>query len=162
DRVAPEVARALEVRDLQRDPEQLVHGRQCIPEGMRIVVAGANGLIGRALFSALRERGGEAVAPAARAAGREGWAHGGRGVEWDGRSRGAWASALDGADAVVNLAGAPVAQRWTEAHKRAIRDSRVESSRALVEAMGAAQKKPRAFVAGCAVGYYGDRGDEVL
>lgn len=70
---------------------------------------------------------------------------------------------LAGCDAVVNLAGASVAgQRWTAAHKRAMEDSRVGLTAALVTAMNELQTPPRVFVSGSAVGIYGDRGDEVL
>jgi uncharacterized protein (TIGR01777 family) len=65
-------------------------------------------------------------------------------------------------DAVIHLAGEPVAQRWTEEVKRKIRDSRVAGTRNLVEAIGLMRHKPSVLVSSSAVGYYGDRGDEVL
>jgi uncharacterized protein (TIGR01777 family) len=71
-------------------------------------------------------------------------------------------SALERADAVINLAGEPVAQRWTEDAKRRIRASRVDATRRLVQAMAALARKPAVLVSASAVGYYGDRGDEVL
>jgi uncharacterized protein (TIGR01777 family) len=109
---------------------------------MRVLVAGASGLIGTALMAALRGRGDAAVAlPRFRSA------------PWT----------VDGADAVVNLAGASVAaKRWTPAYKKEIEDSRVLTTRALVDAIRAAQRKPRVLVNASAVGYYGGRGDEVL
>jgi uncharacterized protein (TIGR01777 family) len=109
---------------------------------MRVVVAGASGLIGSALMKALRTRGDEALALP-----RYGTA--------------AWS--VEGADAVVNLAGASVAgKRWSPAYKKEILDSRVLSTRALVEAIANAQRRPRVLVNASAVGYYGGRGDEVL
>src|SRR5689334_15657448 len=98
---------------------------------MRVVVAGASGLIGGHLGKALRERGDEVIALP-----RFGSA------PWS----------VEGADAVVNLAGASVAgRRWTPAYKKEIEDSRVLSTRALVEAIAAAQRKPRVLVNASAV-----------
>jgi uncharacterized protein (TIGR01777 family) len=118
---------------------------------MNVVVAGSTGLIGTALVRALRERGDQVVR----------LDRGGEGHHWDGKS--VPGGALDGATAVVNLAGASVAgRRWSEAYKREIEASRVGSTRALVEAMRASKTKPRAFVNASATGYYGGRGDEEL
>ncbi len=71
------------------------------------------------------------------------------------------AAELDGCDAVVHLAGEPVAQRWSNAVKQRIRDSRTLGTRKLVEALGS-ERRPRILVNASAAGYYGDRGDEVL
>ncbi|HEX4228987.1 MAG TPA: TIGR01777 family oxidoreductase [Bryobacteraceae bacterium] len=65
-------------------------------------------------------------------------------------------------DAVVNLAGEPIAQRWSAEVKRRIRDSRIQLTRQLVEALGRLKHKPSVLVNASAVGYYGDRGDEIL
>ncbi len=130
---------------------------------MRVIVAGASGLIGRKLCAKLRQRGDSVVALVRRVEPSAAWAAGLEQLAWDGRSQGGWSSAIDGADAVVSLAGAPVGgKRWSEAYKREILDSRVLSSRALVEAMRAAKARPRAFVAGSAIGFYGFHGDEVI
>lgn len=108
---------------------------------MRVFVAGSSGLIGTELVRALRARGDEVVALP-----RLGTA------PWS----------LEGAEAVVNLAGASVAaHRWSESYKKVILDSRVQSSRALVTAMRGGAK-PRVLVNASAVGFYGGRGDEVL
>ncbi len=130
---------------------------------MKVVVAGANGLIGKSLVAKLRARGDDVVAlvrtPDAGAA----WARGVTQQAWDGRAMGPWASSVDGADAIVNLAGAPVAgKRWSEAWKKEILSSRLDSAKVLVEAARAATRKPRVFVAGSAIGYYGFHGDEPL
>jgi uncharacterized protein (TIGR01777 family) len=72
------------------------------------------------------------------------------------------AEAVDGADAVVNLAGEPIAQRWNDDVKRRIRDSRIGTTRRVIEAIGAARKRPSVLVSASAIGYYGSRGDEIL
>jgi uncharacterized protein len=71
-------------------------------------------------------------------------------------------AALETADAVVHLAGEPVAQRWTAEAKRRIRESRVQSSRNLVEGLAQLPRRPETLVCASAIGYYGSRGDEVL
>lgn len=76
---------------------------------------------------------------------------------WDGQTAGAWVSVLEGADAIVNLAGESIAGgRWTPARKKALRDSRLNSTRALVAAIAKASQKPKSLVNASAVGYYGD------
>jgi uncharacterized protein (TIGR01777 family) len=78
---------------------------------------------------------------------------------WDGRS--VPPGVVDGADAAVNLSGANIgARRWTDAFKKEIVESRVESTHAFVEAIAAARRKPRVFVNASAVGVYGGRGEE--
>jgi uncharacterized protein (TIGR01777 family) len=72
------------------------------------------------------------------------------------------ASRLEGADAVIHLAGEPVAQRWNDEVKRRIRDSRVLGTRRLVDAMGGVVRRPKVLVCASAIGIYGDRGDEIL
>jgi uncharacterized protein (TIGR01777 family) len=126
---------------------------------VRIVVGGANGLIGRQLVSALQQRGDQVTALVR----RKQEIPGATVVEWDGRGEGPWRGAIDGADAVVNLAGAGVADhRWTPDFKRAILESRTQSTGAIVAAIGAAARKPRVLVNASAVGYYGGRGEETL
>ena len=72
------------------------------------------------------------------------------------------ADALTNADAVIHLAGEPIAQRWTSAVRRRIRDSRVQGTALLAETIAGLAARPRVLVSGSAVGYYGDRGDEIL
>jgi uncharacterized protein (TIGR01777 family) len=125
---------------------------------MKIVVAGANGLIGKALVRALHARGDQVTALVRKPQQLEGAIS----VQWDGRE-GPWQAALDGADAVVNLAGQSVADhRWSDDYKRQILESRTHSSKALVEAIAKAKLKPRVLVNASAVGYYGGRGDELI
>jgi uncharacterized protein (TIGR01777 family) len=129
---------------------------------MRTIIAGGTGFLGRALARALVTAGHDVVA-LTRGAGR-GPTSGGRAVTWtpDGQA-GAWAAEVDGATAVVNLAGESIAaRRWSAAQKRRIRESRVLATRSLVEAIRRAPRPPQVFVSGSAVGYYGPRGDEVV
>lgn len=133
-------------------------------EAKRVVVTGATGLIGKALCRNLGERGYQPVVfsrdPAAARRSVPGAAEY---VAWEPAEDGPWARAIDGAYALVSLAGASVAgKRWSEAYKREIRDTRVIGTRGLVSAMAKAGAKPRVFVSGSAVGYYGFRDDTPL
>jgi len=129
---------------------------------MRTVIAGGSGFLGRALARALVTAGHDVVTLTRRAA--AGPSSNGRAATWapDG-GIGDWARELDGATAVVNLAGESIAgRRWSAAHKRQILESRVLATRSLVHAIGAAAPAPQVFISGSAVGYYGARGDEVV
>ena len=129
---------------------------------MKVAVTGATGMVGRAVVRALAARGDEVTAlsrdpeRARRALGPEVEA-----VEWaDPKRLAAPAHALAGRDAVVNLLGENVAQRWSESARQEIRDSRVLGTRNLVEGLRAAEPRPRVLVSGSAAGYYGARGHE--
>ena len=125
---------------------------------MRVVIAGGTGFLGRSLADSFTAAG-HAVAVLSRIVTGSGVVtH----VPWkpDG-STGPWASHVDGADVVVNLAGESIAgARWSDAHKRRILESRVQATRSLVSAIRSAARPPRVFLSGSAVGYYGPRGDE--
>lgn len=124
----------------------------------RIAITGSTGLIGEALVSSLRSDGHQVQRVVRRAA------DAGEGdVVWD-LDRGTIdAAKLEGVDAVVHLAGEPIgASRWTDATKRAIRDSRVTGTTLIAEALAGLDDKPAVLVSSSAVGIYGDRGDEVL
>jgi uncharacterized protein (TIGR01777 family) len=122
---------------------------------MKVLVAGGSGFIGRYLCWALEAAGHQALVLTRRGAAGA--------LLWDGAHLGPWAQALEGCHAVVNLAGAPIAEgRWSQARKRELRESRLDCTRALVEAMGAAKQRPKVFINSSAVGYYGDRKEEVL
>lgn len=126
---------------------------------MRIIIAGGSGFLGRALHTKLQERG-HAVGVLTRRP-RPGVQED---LAWtpDG-SADAWARALDGVDAIVNLSGEGIAdQRWNDARKQALRSSRLLSTRSLVAAIGRLATPPAVFVSGSAVGYYGARGDELI
>ena len=127
---------------------------------MKILIVGATGMIGRALVLRLA-RDGHDVRALVRSLSRAESTLG-QGVTLLGPD-----AQLDRVvaevDAVVNLAGEPVAgARWTEARKRALRLSRVDLTRGLVEAMARTSRRPRVLVNASAVGFYGDRGDEAL
>ncbi len=83
-------------------------------------------------------------------------------IAWDPAHDQLSPAALEGCDAIVHLAGAPIAQRWTDAHKRAIRESRTRSTSLLARTVAAMTTKPRVVLSGSAIGYYGSRGDELL
>jgi uncharacterized protein (TIGR01777 family) len=125
---------------------------------MRVTITGATGLIGGKLVAALRERGDE-VTVLSREPGKVGG-----GVEahaWDPGAGAAPAEALEGRDAVVHLAGEKVDQRWSDAAKRRIHDSREQGTRRLVDGLRAAgERRPATLVCASAVGYYGAHGDE--
>ena len=129
---------------------------------MRVTLTGATGMIGSKLVGALLERGDE-VTVLTRDPGKAREALGP--VEahaWDPGAGAAPAQALEGRDAVVHLAGEPVAQRWSEDAKRRIHDSREQGTRHLVDGLRAAQERPGVLVSSSAVGYYGPHGAERL
>jgi uncharacterized protein len=121
----------------------------------RILVSGVSGPIGTALLPALRA-GGWSVVRLVR-----GSAAGAGQVAWDPGAAIA-AEAVSGFDAVIHLAGETIVGRWTAAKKAKIRDSRVLGTLNLATALARAEEKPKVFICGSAIGYYGDRGDEVL
>jgi uncharacterized protein (TIGR01777 family) len=129
---------------------------------MKSIIAGGSGFLGRALARALVSAGHDVVVLTRGPA--RGPSSGGRARTWtpDGQV-GDWAEELEGATAVVNLAGESIAaRRWTTAQKQRIRDSRILATRSLTTAIQRAARPPQVFVAGSAVGYYGPRGDEVV
>jgi len=129
---------------------------------MKILVTGATGLVGTALVAALA-REGHTVCRLVRSVTKStGGTVGAFDIPWDPET-GNLGGAAVGAEAVVNLGGASiVAGRWTNARKKLLRTSRVDSTRALVEALGKINAKPGVLVSASAVGFYGDRGDEIL
>lgn len=128
---------------------------------MNILVSGASGLIGSALIPALSEhkvtrlkRVG-ASSPNGLAVASE--------VEWNQESGELVGTTLNGYDAVIHLAGENIAaQRWSPQQKARIRNSRVQSTKKLCESLAAQTKPPKTFIHASAIGYYGDRGKEVL
>jgi uncharacterized protein len=125
---------------------------------MRVAVTGSTGLIGEALVADL-ERDGHRVQRVTRSAAKAGPDD----VVWDPVSGAVPTEQLEGVDAVVHLAGEPIgARRWSDDVKRRIHDSRALGTRVLAEALASLADPPDVFVSGSAVGYYGDRGDEVL
>ncbi len=123
---------------------------------MQVLITGASGTIGAALARALVARG-DTVTGVSRTPGRQAGAPGSW-IGWDGL-----AAAVASADAVVHLAGREVAGgRWSEACKRELRASRIDTARLLVDAIEAAARKPAVLVSSSAVGYYGPHGDEPI
>jgi uncharacterized protein len=130
---------------------------------MRVVITGGTGVIGSALARELGEAGHEVVILTRDTSKAGPLPPNTRAVEWDGRTAAGWGSLLDGGTGIVHLAGEGIAEgRWTEEKKRRIRDSRVESGKAVLAAIHQAKEKPRVLLQGSAVGYYGPRGDEVV
>lgn len=132
---------------------------------MRIAITGSSGLIGRALVRRLREDGHDVLRMVRRppAAADE--------VRWNPRpgTGGAWplsqaaVASLEGIDAAVNLAGAPlIGRRWTRAFKDEIRASRVHGTQALSTALAGLQRRPGVLLSGSATGWYGDTGDRIV
>jgi len=121
---------------------------------MRIVVAGGRGFLGAALVSRLRKDGHTLTVLSRRPRSTQD-------VQWDpfGSSQ-SWIHVLEGADAVVNLAGAPIAKRWTAKYKREMWNSRVLSTRTLVAAMKSVRRMPATLLNASAVGIYGARDAE--
>jgi len=128
---------------------------------MRVTVTGATGLIGSRLIAGLKRRGDE-VTVLSRDPGRARASLSVEAAAWDAGREPAPTHALAGRDAVVHLAGEPVAQRWTSGAKERIRRSRELGTRNLVEGLREAEPRPAALVSSSAVGYYGPHGDEVL
>lgn len=108
-----------------------------------IVIVGANGFLGRYLTRYFSRQGREVVAIARH---RDGWSGDGMFLEWDGRTIGPWALALEGAAAVINLAGRSVNCRYTPEHRAQILDSRVISTRLVGQAIARCQSPPRAWL----------------
>ena len=120
-----------------------------------VAIAGASGFVGGALARYL-EREGHKVRRIGRPSSRSVEYH------WDLAAGRLDPAALDGADAVVNFAGATIAQRWTSDHKREILSSRLRSTEVLAKTMAAVRSPPRVFLSTSAIGIYGSRGDEPL
>jgi hypothetical protein len=124
------------------------------------VIAGGTGLIGSALSLQLLEKGHSLTILTRSTVARAPTANK-KYQSWSPPLPGAWEETIDGADAVINLAGEPIAaKRWSEKQKEKIRSSRIETTRALVSAIAKAGQKPRLLLNASAVGYYGPRGDE--
>jgi uncharacterized protein len=131
---------------------------------MHVVVAGGTGFIGRALCRSLSQKGHRVTILTTNGrAGSQVFGTSVTTVHWNGRDGGAWEMSLEGADAVVNLAGAPIADgRWTKARKRLLTESRVQLTRCLVEAISQRSAKPRVLISASGIGYYGPNDNAVL
>jgi uncharacterized protein len=121
----------------------------------RVLVSGASGLIGSALLPSLQARGSiltRLVRGATTGAGQ---------IPWN-PAQPLSPDSVSGYDAVIHLSGEPIAGRWTEAKKRRILDSRSQGTGNLSQAVAKAAERPRVFISASAVGYYGNRGEEIL
>jgi uncharacterized protein (TIGR01777 family) len=124
---------------------------------VKIIIAGSTGLVGSALIPVLRSQGHEVLRLVrSRPKGPDE-------IPWNPARRELALPAIEGADAIVNLSGENVsAGRWTAARRARIRDSRVDATATLVGALAKVMPKPAVLVNASAVGFYGDRGDDIL
>jgi uncharacterized protein len=125
---------------------------------VQVVVTGSHGLIGSEVVAALEGRGHRPIRLVRSAPGR-----GEDGIYWNPATGAIDAPSLEGIDAAVHLAGKNVGRPWwTETHKAQVMDSRVRGTRLLSETLAGLNRPPAVLVSASAVGYYGDRGDEVV
>ena len=125
---------------------------------MKILVSGSHGLVGKALIQSLTTDGHEVLRLVRRAR-----AVGAAEIEWHPNQGQLDGQHLEGLDVVVHLAGESIASgRWTESKKRAIRESRVKGTSLLSGVLAQLSRPPSVFLSASAIGYYGDRGDELL
>jgi uncharacterized protein (TIGR01777 family) len=121
---------------------------------MKIVIPGGSGQVGTVLARAFHERGDEVVVLSRKPAHKQ-W----RMVQWDGETFGDWVSEIEGADAVINLAGRSVNCRYHEHNRRVIKESRVKSTRTVGDAIAQAWKPPRAWLQASTATIYAHRYD---
>lgn len=122
---------------------------------MKIIIAGGSGFIGRALIEEF-SKGGYDVAVLSRSTRPIPDAET---IQWDGKTVGAWAESLEGAEAILNVVGENVFTHWTEEKKARLMGSRVEPTKAIAQAIDSCMNPPASWVNASAVGYYGDTGD---
>lgn len=142
---------ALTLADLARHAEFAARPR------MRIAITGASGFIGTQL-AAFLSTGGHDV----RRIGRGPVKPGTTDITWSPERGTLDPRALEGVDAVIHLAGASIAERWTTEHKAAIRTSRIEGTSLLAHTLAQLDRKPKVLVSGSAIGIYGSQGDTIL
>lgn len=125
---------------------------------MKILISGSTGLIGSALTSCFKERGYEVVRLV-----RSEALMGDNTILWDPEHRELKLEQFEGFDVVVNLAGENISSgRWSDKKKQKIRDSRVFGTHMLAELLARLQTPPKVFISASAIGYYGNRGDEIM
>jgi uncharacterized protein len=130
----------------------------------RILVSGASGPIGSALLPSLKASGAEVTRLVHTDTGRDSGHNSGNDVQripWD-PAQPLSPGTVSGFDGVIHLAGETIVGRWTEAKKAKIRDSRLAGTRNLAQALARAREKPDVLICASAIGYYGNRGDDVL
>jgi uncharacterized protein (TIGR01777 family) len=131
---------------------------------MHIVIAGGSGFLGTALSRTLAAEGHDVVILTRQTSDKTSAHRRLSFVQWDPNGNtGPWATAVEGATAIINLAGESIAaKRWSAAQKQKLRNSRLLATRSLTGAIRHAASPPATFISGSAVGYYGDRGEETL
>jgi hypothetical protein len=157
--VARDLDRTFRFRHTRLGQDLALHARFADTPRKKVAITGASGLIGSAL-SNLLTTGGHEVVPVTR---NRAAAQAGKGIWWSVEDDTIDEEGLVGVDAVVHLAGEPInAMRWTEEKKKAIRESRVQGTRLISRVVAQLPDGPQALICASAVGYYGDRGDEVM
>lgn len=126
---------------------------------MKVVIAGGSGFLGGPIVQRLLERGDDVAVLTRNPA----HVRAGRALEWDARSQGAWSGEAASADVVINLAGENIGEgRWTAERKKRMISSRLDATGAIVAALRREPARARTLISASAVGFYGNRGDEVL
>ncbi len=135
---------------------------------MRVIITGGTGLIGRALSADLAADGHEVIVLSRAPERATGLPAGVRAEPWDGRTADGWVTLADGANAIVNLAGANISggglfpSHWTDERKRLIRESRLNAGRAVVDAVKQTSRKPGVVIQASGISIYGPRGDDPI
>ena len=130
---------------------------------MRIIITGGTGLIGKALCPLLLADGHLVTVLSRSPDAARGMPRGVRVEEWDGKTPEGWSQLVNGADAMINLAGAGIADRaWTAQRKQLLRESRIHAGLAIQKAIQQATQKPKVLIQSSAVGYYGAHNDDEL
>lgn len=130
---------------------------------MRIIITGGTGLIGKALANALLADGHQVIVLSRNPDKATNTPYGLQLEKWDGKSTAGWGHLVDGAGAIVNLAGEGIADgRWSAERKKLIRESRVHAGLAVQDAVKQATEKPKVVLQSSAVGYYGPTKDEMI
>jgi uncharacterized protein (TIGR01777 family) len=130
---------------------------------MRTIITGGTGLIGRALSASLVADGHEVIVLSRNPQRATGLPDGVQVQGWDARTDEGWGQLVNGAQAIVNLAGASIAGgRWTAKRKRLIRESRLNAGQAVLQTIRTAADKPQVLIQSSGIGYYGPRGAEEI
>jgi len=130
---------------------------------MRVIITGGTGLIGHHLAAQLLADDHEVVVLTRNPEKRADLPQGARAEKWDAQTAQGWGNLVDGDTAIVNLAGRPIMNfPFTDSHKTAVIESRLAAGRAVKMAVEQAAEKPRVVIQSGAIGYYGNRGDEML
>jgi len=123
---------------------------------MKVLITGATGLIGTRLQETLRDAGHELLLASRRAPKDDSY------IQWDIHAGFAEPERLEGVDGIIHLAGENLNGRWTDAKKKAIRESRILGTRNVVDTISNLRQRPRVLVSASAIGFYGDRGDDLM